>query len=389
MQRPWLTIILIFMWVQVYSKDTLQHGPAHYGYLQLLYHSGTTWSRTEYLSDEFASGFRGVEMRLGFQSTGKRTWELFHHYPRFGVGVNYTDAILNPKDTTIGNPFSGFVFFSAPWIRFGRLTLYSDMALGLSYTSLFHDPVLNPYNDVIASRLNLHFSYNLNLGFILNKRFDLYAGGGLTHYSNGAIQSPQKGLNNWGFNAGLSYHFKYSGKESGHAAGEPDVRPSLTYFEFPDTLPGNELQIMAAVGIVDKQRLGEMEGTHYFTSSLTADYAVPVTMKNRITFGLDYMFDSSLELSIKGVPPDEVTTLQKSYLGSHMGYQVQIDRITLLFNFGTYFMQHSLDRGIWFMRAGGRLRVTDHLHAHICIKTKAGIRADWIEWGMAYYVHVP
>jgi hypothetical protein len=72
-----------------------------------------------------------------------------------------------------------------------------------------------------------------------------------------------------------------------------------------------------------------------------------------------------------------------------MGYQVQIDRITLLFNFGTYFMQHSLDRGIWFMRAGGRLRVTDHLHAHICIKTKAGIRADWIEWGMAYYVHVP
>jgi hypothetical protein len=69
-----------------------------------------------------------------------------------------------------------------------------------------------------------------------------------------------------------------------------------------------------------------------------------------------------------------------------MGYQILIDRITLMFNFGTYFMQHSMDRGFWFMRAGGRIRVTDHLHAHICIKTKAGIRADWIEWGLAYHM---
>ena len=98
---------------------------------------------------------------------------------------------------------------------------------------------------------------------------------------------------------------------------------------------------------------------------------------------MDVLYDGSLAVGIKGIPPDEVTTLQKMYFGSHLGYHFFIDRVTLLVNLGTYFYQHSYDRGYWFMRAGGRVRLTDHLHTHICIKTKNGIRADWIEWGLA------
>jgi hypothetical protein len=74
------------------------------------------------------------------------------------------------------------------------------------------------------------------------------------------------------------------------------------------------------------------------------------------------------------------------YLASHMGYHFIVDRFTLLFNLGTYFRQSSKDRGWYFARAGGRYRITEHLHGHICIKTKNGIRADWIEWGVAYQI---
>ncbi len=386
MQRTLLAILISLVSMPGIPQNSSGEGSVRYGYLQVLYHTGTTWSRTEYLSEQFDSGYRGLEMRLGFQATGKRAWELFHHYPKFGVGISYTDAIRDPNDTTLANPISGFAFLSAPWIRLGRITLYSDVAIGLSYSAFYYDPVSNPYNDVIGSHLNLHFSYNLNLGYVLSKRIDLYAGGGLTHHSNGAIQSPQKGLNNWGLNLGLSYHFRYPEKGGGITGRAGDFRPDLIYFEIPDSLPGNEIQIMAAAGVVDIHDLGIAEGAHYFTSSLTADYSVPLTLKNRVTFGLDFLYDSSLELAIKGVPPENVTTFQKTYLGSHMGYQILIDRITLLFNFGTYFLHHSMDRGFWFMRAGGRIGITNHIHAHICIKTKAGIRADWIEWGMAYHI---
>lgn len=371
-----------------FSQQREKQDRVHYSYFQVMMHTGTTWSRTEYLSDVFASGFRGYEMRFGFQSTGEKLWQQYHRYPRYGFGFCYADLVLDRNDTILGNPFSAFGFFSAPWLRMGRITLNSDLSVGLSYTSLFHDPLLNPLNDVIASRINLYFNYNLNIYYILNNRIDLYTGLGLTHYSNGAIHSPQKGVNNWGASLGMSYHFKYpsSASDASRNYDSRDVRPDLVRIDLPDTIPGNELQLMAAVGIVDRQSLGEPDIPHYFTSSISADYAVPLTIKNKITFGLDFFYDSSLERAIKGIPPENVTEFQKTYLGSHMGYQLLIDRITLLFNVGTYFLQHTYDRGFWYMRAGGRIRISDHMHAHVCIKTKAGIRSDWIEWGMVYSV---
>ena len=101
-----------------------------------------------------------------------------------------------------------------------------------------------------------------------------------------------------------------------------------------------------------------------------------------VTFGTDLLYDGSLGRAIKGLPEDDATLIQKTYLGSHLGYHFLIDRVTILVNLGTYFRQHSKDRGMWFIRTGGRIRLTDHLHTQICIKTKNGVRADWIEWGL-------
>ena len=69
----------------------------------------------------------------------------------------------------------------------------------------------NPFNDVIASHLNLYFDFNVNMIYMLSDRLDLKAGYGVTHYSNGRIHMPQKGVNNWGWNFGLSYHFVQPG----------------------------------------------------------------------------------------------------------------------------------------------------------------------------------
>ena len=345
-------------------------------YMQLIYHDGIYWSRTEYLKKAFGDGYRALEARFGFQSTGREPWQLLHRYPRYGFGVHYADLVADREDTIVGNPFSAFVFYGAPWIRAGRFSFNSDLSLGLSYASLIHDPVRNPYNDVIASHINLYFDFNLNVYWALSRQIDLNAGYGVTHYSNGRIHQPQKGVNCWGWNLGLSYHpVSWSGK-----------MPVFIRSERPAFRSTEELQIMYAAGTVEHQRLGDPDGIRYFTSSFTVDYAVTFNPRMAVTFGTDVLYDGSLELAIKGVKPADVTTFQKFYFGSHLGYHFLIDRVTILFNLGTYFLQHSYDRGAWFMRAGGRVRLTDHLHTQICIKTKNGVRADWIEWGLVITV---
>ena len=359
---------------RTFSPQVTSITSPRYGYLQLIYHTGVYWSRTEYLKEQFENGYRSMEARFGLQTDGRRCWQQVHNFPRYGFGVHYADLVIGREDTIAGHAYSAFVFYGAPWARFGRFTFNTDLSLGLSYNPLVHDPVTNPYNDVIASHINLFFDFNLNLYCTLSNRIDIHAGYGVTHYSNGGIHQPQKGVNHWGWNFGMNYHFSLP--------EGPRVRPDFIRDAAPGFRQESELQLMVAAGTVEIHKLGDPDGIRYLTSSFTADYAFKFNPRMQVTFGIDALYDGSLVRAIKGLQPEMVTTFQKTYLGSHMGYQFLIDRVTILFNLGTYFLQHSNDRGCWFVRAGGRIRITDHLHGHICIKTKNGVRADWIEWGL-------
>jgi hypothetical protein len=285
--------------------------------------------------------------------------------------MHYSDLVKDKSDTVVGNPFSFFGFYSAPWLRFGRFTLANDLSAGLSYMGLVYDPENNPYNDVIASHINLYFDFNLNLNLRITPRLGLNLGYGLTHYSNGRIKSPQKGINNWGWTFGLDYRLSES-------------LPEFIYREAPPFKSAEAIVLMYAIGTVEDTEIRTDEKFRYFTSSFTADYVCTLSRKSAVTFGLDVFYDGSLERAIKGVLPEEVTTWDKMYLASHLGYHFMIDRFTLLFNLGTYFRQSSYDRGYYFVRAGSQYHFTDHLSGHLCIKSKNGMRSDWIEWGSAY-----
>jgi len=343
-------------------------------YLELLYHSGIFWSRTENLQEQFDQGYRAFEARFGLQTTGRRAWHQIHKFPKYGLGLQYSDLVKTRKDSIVGNPFGLFAFYSAPWLSTGRFTLNTDISVGLSYTSLVYHPVKNPMNDVVASHINLYFGFNFRLYMQLSRRMQMNVGAGLTHHSNGRIHVPQKGVNSWGWSAGLNYML---------------AEPVKAYYyrELPQFKPFQEIQIMAGVGTVEVITMEKEEEVRYFNFSMTTEYAIHFTPKTAMTLGLDVLYDGSLERGIKGIDPADVTTYQKLYLGTHLGYQYTIHRVTLLFNLGTYFRQSSYDRGFWFGRAGGRIRLTEKLHLHLAIKTKNGIRSDWIEWGLA--CHLP
>jgi hypothetical protein len=281
---------------------------------------------------------------------------------------------MNQKDTVVGNPFALYTFYNAPFFHAGRFTFGTDVSLGLSYTPIINDPLENPFNDVIASHANLFFGFKLNMDVKLSNRFDLSLGYGITHHSNGRIHMPQKGVNTWGLSLGMKYML---------------VEPfDLKYREPPEFKSSQELQFMIAVGTVEEVSLDQTVANRYFNTSITADYAFKFNPRMALTFGLDGFYDGSTELAVSGTAAENVATYQKMYLGSHMGYQMEIDRVTLMFNIGTYFWWHSSDRGFWFARAGGRIRITKRAYAHIAIKTKNGVRSDWIEWGVAYHLKV-
>ena len=81
-------------------------------------------------------------------------------------------------------------------------------------------------------------------------------------------------------------------------------------------------------------------------------------------------------------------TPQPKIFGYHFGFQYLIERFTFYYSLGFYGFKESETRGTWYMRAGGRIGLTDHIDAHIALKTRNGGIADWIEWGIVYKLKV-
>jgi hypothetical protein len=350
--------------------------PADQIFFQANYLHGEHWSRSETLEDLMRNGYRGLEARIGYRTAGGKPWQQLHRFPRYGIGVKWSEQTPGLADTSLSNPISLFSFFEGTFYRKGIFSVNTSTAVGLGYIAAIWDAESNPENDVIASHLNMHFSFDVNLNLELGERWDVNAGYGFTHYSNGKIHEPQKGLNNWGWKIGASYLF---------GDGKEDFRRNTrTYSPLQDFIPFEDVQFMLAFGVTEWHPGRVEEGQHYLTTSFSTDYAFHWSRKSAFAIGLNVFYDGSLERGVKGVAIEEVTTPQKLLLGGHMGYQHTIDRLTLLFNLGTYFYQRSTERGFAFARAGGRIRLTENTALHVCIKTKQGIRSDWIEWGIAY-----
>jgi len=370
--RGWKAILVLLFsgFICAHAQDSGQDSIRIQPYVELFYHSGTFWTRTVNLEEQFDQGYRAFEARFGFQTTGRKSWHQLHRYPKYGLGIHYADLVRTRKDTVVGNPFGLFLFYSSPLVRYGRFALYPDLSIGLSYTHLVYHPQKNPTNDVVASHINLFFGFNMRLYLEISRRWHMNVGYGLTHHSNGKIHVPQKGVNSWGWSMGMNYLLN---------------KPVEAYYhhELPEFRPYEEIQFMLAMGTVESVPSGGTEEIRYFNYSFTTDYALKFNPKMAMTLGIDLLYDGSLERAIKGVAPEDVSTYQKMYLGAHMGYQHTINRLTLFFNLGTYFRQSSYDRGFFFGRAGGRFRITDHFSAHLAIKTKNAVRSDWIEWGVA------
>lgn len=379
MVRKILSILFFISFCGQFAFSQKKENTNGQPFFQLIYHQGIHWNRTLYLEEQMEGGYKAFEAKLGFQTLGGELWQQFNHYPKYGVGIHYADEIKEDPDTTnLGNPFSAFLFYNIPMARFGRFSLNTNISAGLSYMNWIYDPKTNPYNDVVGSHINLFFDLNLNMGIKLSERLDLTLGYGMTHYSNGRIHLPQKGLNNWGWQVGMAYIFG--------GPDDPFRRADFMEVEIPEFESFGEVQVMLSFGVTEWQPGKSTQGVHYLTSSFTTDYAYHFSERSAVTLGFDIMYDASLSHDIPYIPHELVTQIQKTYFGGHMGYQYTIDKLTLLLNLGTYIHHYSFDRSFYFARAGGRVRLTDHLAAHICVKSRNGIRSDWIEWGLAYSI---
>ncbi len=423
------------MSVEDYKNDTINKG--HFSYIELKLHSGGILQGTKNLGEFFAEGHSSSELRIGFQSTGRKKWQRTWNYPQYGIGFFAGDMRASATlDSIIGTPAGIYGFIGMPWYRSPNEKFWfnTDLAAGLSYGFTPYDVATNPLNDVIGSRVNVYFNLQLATYYRISDRIDLNLGAGLIHFSNGRWRTPNLGINLVGLNMGVAYHFNPMGpyvKSVGNASQSNPLRPQFIVKDDEESENRTEINIIGALGTNSNKPIkagSGLQGNSFLASSVIIDYAHRFWERGKVTTGLDLFYDASLgetyvnyqytkieengtlvsypvdadgnvlttsdgspdysnpAHAYSGTLPHDVQLYQKVMAGWHVGHDLLIERFTLVTQFGMYIYKQSPKRGGWYLRAGGKVSINEHLFANITLKTQNGGISDWVEFGMGYRI---
>lgn len=329
------------------------------------------------LSDKVSYGYGALDVRFAWHPSKTNQWTQETGFASYGIGY-FTSSIGDPQ--VFGNPHAlyGFVnfFLSRPH---RRNVLEISPALGLTYNLEPFDEQNNPLNDAIGARMAVYFNVNFGGAYKLNREIDLLYGVDFTHFSNGRTYTPNYGLNLFGFNLGMRYHFNQRQQDldkdpyTTRVVSSRFLRPERPATE--KNAFNNSLDIYLAAGTVQNY-IDQGTDLRYGTFTGVVDYRRYFNRMHGLTLGMDLFYDNSLAESY----PD---SKDRYLVGVHAGYDFMFWRFNIRVQLGTYLTDDRMKDNL-FIRPALHYKISRSFFAQVGLKTRNGAGADWIEFGLGW-----
>lgn len=305
--------------------------------------------------------YRGVDLKMGWQTLGKQNWQQAFRYPSFGIGINWNTF----KTDILGDPVAAYFFTNFPQIttKYARLDLEVD--LGVSYGINPYNSVTNPNNFSTGSTVNAFFGFYLEQSFHLCKYTDIFVSEGLTHYSNGALGFPNLGLNIPSLKFGIRYI--------------PNPISRLPKYTLPK--PNKRWQINTYIGFGAKTFL---QATPYYKEILIAPTLYYRTgYKRRVGIGFEEAYNEVFKGHYNTRDYTGKQLLTSAVFASH---EFIIERFTILTQFGIY--THNKPREtFYYERLGMAYYLAPSVRLSLAIKAHY-IKAEYVEGGLIFDINL-
>jgi len=304
------------------------------------------------------------EIDISFPTNGDKLWEQQYRYPNLGLGYYHAD-LGNPEILGTVNALFGFI--DVPWYRNNWFSVNYQFALGLSYLSKCYDYKQNYMNIAISTHLNVYLNTGINTKLRLTDRLSLITDLGLTHFSNGAVKVPNKGINVFSAQAGLSYRF----------GDQPIAKIER---EIPKFEKKTEYSINLSMGI---KQVYPIAGKNYFAYATTFYAERALAYKYKLGMGMDLFYDPSIKKNKEEEGIKNVATSDYFCPGFHLSGSFVFHRVSLTLSQGIYLFNKPINFQKTYNRYGFRYRLSKHTNVNLSLKSYFA-SADNIEWGLGY-----
>lgn len=299
----------------------------------------------------------GVDLKLGWQSNGAKTWQQAYRHPSYGIGLNY-----NSFETPIlGSPVSIYFFTDFPMVRFRKFKLSASYNLGASYGINPYDSIENPNNKATGTSGNAYFALMAHEELFITNRWALTAVQGFTHYSNGTLGYPNLGLNAPVYKVGLRYYTE---------APQKFNKKKIKIEEHPW---GINLRVMTGAKKLNANNVW------YKELALNPLITKQLSYKNRVGIG----FEAAINQARRDRRGQEDATLKEiiSY-AVNAEHEFRIERFTVFTQFGIYVYQQPTDK-FYYERLGLTYALTPKIHTGIGLKAHY-FKAEYVEVALNY-----
>jgi hypothetical protein len=353
---PFFKVFTFFFFFFLWNEGFAQNEPKSPLFFCLDYRTGENVPHREIIKN-LRYPYRGIDLKVGWQTIGKKDWQRAFRYPSLGVGINWNTF----KTEILGNPVAIYFFTNFPQVstRWFRIDLEVDF--GLSYGINPYNKITNPNNFSTGSTVNSIFGLYLEQSFHILHQTDLFVCEGLSHYSNGALGWPNLGLNIPSLKFGIRY-----------LCDKPVYIKNNEKPKFK-----RDFSIVTYLGGGTKKLFAPTPSYNEILISPSLFYRTG--FKRRVGFGFEVAYNEA----IIGLNPNkEFTVGNLMTYGIHLSHEFIINRFTILSQFGIYLKNKPSDT-FYFERVGIGYYLGKNVRLVLNIKAHF-IKAEYLEAGLTY-----
>jgi hypothetical protein len=357
-------LIGIVVFVVINASVFGQSYNSYFNQFEIKSHYGFTIPHRSNLKYLIKSNIIIEELNYSIKTDGSKSWHHVWRFPEIGVG--YLMGGLG-NINVFGFSQSVFMFFGVPIIENDKIIFKYRMGAGLAYLSDKFDYRSNYYNIAVGSHFNAHLQFSTSIDY-MPFEIPLYFSAGFTfnHFSNGAIETPNLGLNQVTANLGVKYLY------------------SIYDYSLPKrTVPymyNSKFEFSGYYAFSFKEN-STYENKKFLVNSIILDAALRINTKRSIGVGINFIYDSSL----KTLLADKYNGFQDMLrIGIHATHELYLTKeMSMFMHLGTYVYNQytpATKRFLVYSKLGIRYTFNERIFANIALKTHTSV-ADYIEFG--------
>ncbi len=291
---------------------------------------------------------------------GPKVWHLMHRSPEVGFSYLFTGT---GNQDLMGYGMAFLTNMSFPLNKHDRFKLFLRSGIGPGYITRIFDIHTNLKNVAIGSHFNMCVKLGLHAKLQLKQSY-MAAGISMVHFSNGAMVTPNLGINLPAANLSFGHQF-------GNYEPNLKIVNGMRRYQY-------DIIAMFTYGMKENYPAG---GRKFGVYNLQSQYRHYITPKTAIIGGLDVMYNSA---RVAQIEYESRETVDQAYRfirpGLNVGYARIFNRLAFFVQTGVYVLNHEGRDGLIYNRVGGSM-VFQKWVAHFALKSHLS-KADHFEIGI-------